>query len=168
MKTLGILPTRWRDGWIVLITALPRLTYLLVTTPSFSGHYWALSDGLLRDGSLAIDGQKTTEFEPTGPTGRITVEHTQARPFLEVISYAVSSSVVLVCALAGVFLRRRHLRGDAILGSIVLTFVAGNAMYVPATRYRAPTEFVLLFYAATALAREAASSTPRPEEWKSG
>jgi hypothetical protein len=429
MKIREILSSRWRDGWIVLFTSLPRLIYLLVSTPPFSGTYWALSDGLLRDGSLAVDGQKTTEFEPlypiflavsrvlvahhvflvqllqigvaaigavclyrltnaltgrsrvaaiatvlyaltpllireavvhsesalfttlliafagafvaatttpraalaglwlglavltrttalpllalgpavlvaggryraalamplvallvvlplpirnhmvngslwptrsglnlfignsiytsallpdqdldilqeqasslvdarlpdvdalspqsaehaidrfltrealayiaehpfqalwqkalnvsyffsprltpycvataetrivTGPTGRIMVEHTQARPIFEVIAYAVSSSVVLVCALAGIYLRRRRLGDDAILGCVVLTFVTVNAVYNPATRYRAPMEFVLLFYAATALAREAASSTPRPEEWKSG
>jgi hypothetical protein len=100
----------------------------------------------------------------TGPTGQITVEHTVARPFFEVIGYAAFSSFVLVCALAGVYLRRRRLRADAILGCIALTFVAVNAMYVPATRYRAPMEFVLLFYAAAALAPAAASSRPRSEE----
>jgi hypothetical protein len=425
MKTREIPSTRWRDGWIVLFAALPRLIYLLVGTPSWSGLYWALSDGLLRDGSLAIDGQKTTEFEPlyptflavsrvfvahhaflvqllqvgvaaigavclyrltnaltgnprvaaissvlyaldpllireatvqsesalfttlliafagafvaaatapgaalagmwlglavltrtialpllvlgpavlvaggrhraalamplvallvilplpirnygvngslwptrsglnlflgnsiytsallpdqdldilqeqasslvdarlpgvdalspqsaehainrfltrealayiaehplqtlwqkalnvlyffsprlvpyriaipetrivTEPTGRIAVEHTQARPLFEVMAYGVSSSLVLVCALAGVFFRRHRLRGDAILGCIVLTFVAVNAVYNPATRYRAPMEFVLLFYAAAALAPKAGSSTPTPEK----
>jgi hypothetical protein len=427
MKTPETLSTRWRDGGIVLFTALPRLTYLLVVMPSSSGHYWALSDGLLRDGSLAFDGQKTTEFEPlypiflavsrvlvahhvffvqclqigvaaigavclyrltnaltgrprvaaistvlyaldpllireaavqsesalvttlliafacafvaisttidaglagmwlglavltrmialpllalgpavlvagrryraalamllvaflvvlplpirnylvngslwptrsglnlfignssytsellpdqdldilqeqasslvdagvpgvgalspqaaeytidrfltrqalayiaehplqtlrqkalnvlyffsprlvpyriatsetrivTGPAGRATVEHTQARPLVEVVAYAVSDSFVLVCAFAGVFLRRHRLRGDAILGCIVLTFAAVNAVYNPATRYRAPTEFALLFYAAVALVPDAASSTARPKQRK--
>src|SRR4051812_4451936 len=46
---------------------LSRLTYLLVARPSFDGVYWALAGGLLRDGSLAIDGARRTDFEPLYP-----------------------------------------------------------------------------------------------------
>jgi len=86
-----------------------------------------------------------------GVDGKISVEHTEPRPLVEVIVYAASSSVVLVCAMAGIYFRRRCLSRDAVLWCIALTFVAVNVIYVPATRYRAPMEFVLLFYAAVGL-----------------
>jgi hypothetical protein len=35
-----------------------------------------------------------------------------------------------------------------ILGCVLATFVVAHAVYFPATRYRVPIEFVLLFYAA--------------------
>jgi hypothetical protein len=46
----------------------------------------------------------------------------------------------------------RRLHRDAVLWSIVVTFVV-NAIYVPATRYTAPMQFVFIFYSAVALAR---------------
>jgi uncharacterized membrane protein len=38
--------------------------YLVVARPPFAPEYWLLADGLLHDGSLAIEGVKTTEYEP--------------------------------------------------------------------------------------------------------
>ena len=84
------------------------------------------------------------------PDGRISVEGSRARPRAEVLLYVVSSSIVLVAAVAGVWLRRHRLREDAILWCIVATFVSVYAVFVPATRYRGPMSFVLLFYAAVA------------------
>ena len=55
---------------------------------------------------------------------------------------------MLALAIAGVWLRRRDIRRDAILWCVVVTFVAAHAVYFPTTRYRVPIEFVLLFYAA--------------------
>jgi hypothetical protein len=88
-----------------------------------------------------------------GPAGEVAVENSVSRPRVEVIAHAVASSLVLPAAVVGVYIRRRNLRQDAILLAIVTTFIVVNAVYVPATRYAAPMTFVLLFYAAVALAR---------------
>ena len=86
-----------------------------------------------------------------GPAGEIGVENSEPRPLAEVIAYAASYSFVLVCAVAGVYLRRRDLRRDFMLWCIVVTVVAVHAVYFPASRYMAPIVFVLLFYAGVAL-----------------
>lgn len=76
--------------------------------------------------------------------------------------------VPLVGCAAGVYLRRRELGRDAILWAIFVTFAIVNAFYVPATRYTAPMQFVLIFYTAVALARargghrSAVRAWPRP------
>jgi 4-amino-4-deoxy-L-arabinose transferase-like glycosyltransferase len=88
-----------------------------------------------------------------GAAGEVVVENSVSRPRVEVIAHAVAASFVLPAAVVGVYIRRRHLRQDAILWAVVATFIVVNAVYVPATRYAAPMTFVLLFYAAVALAR---------------
>jgi hypothetical protein len=98
------------------------------------------------------------------PGGAISVANSEPRPVSEVIAYAVSYSFVLVCALAGIYLRRRDLRRDAILWCIVATVVAVHAVYFPASRYTAPMVFVLLFYAAVALERWAGSGGARRDD----
>ena len=85
--------------------------------------------------------------------GRVTVKDSEARPRAEVILYTTFYSVLLAAAAAGAYLRRGQLRADAILWCIVATFVAVHSVYFPATRYRGPMTFVLIFYAAAALAR---------------
>jgi hypothetical protein len=85
--------------------------------------------------------------------GLIAVEHSVPRRTSEIVAHAVTALVLLVGCAAGVYLRRRELYRDAILWAIVATFVAVNAIYVPATRYTAPMQFVLIFYSAVALAR---------------
>jgi hypothetical protein len=77
-----------------------------------------------------------------------------SRGVAEIAAHAVTASSLLVAAAAGVYLRRREvLRRDAILWAIFATLVIVNAVYVPATRYTAPVQFVLIFYSAVALAR---------------
>jgi len=61
--------------------------------------------------------------------------------------------VPLVGCAAGVYLRRRELGRDAILWSIFATFATVNAFYVPATRYTAPMQLLLMFCFAVAMAR---------------
>ena len=85
-----------------------------------------------------------------GPGDEVRVENTRRRPVVDEIAYTVSYSLVATAALVGVWIRRRHLSQDAVLWCIVFTFVAIHAIYFPATRYRVPMEFVLLFYAAVA------------------
>lgn len=63
-----LLPSRvGRDAALFLLTALPRLLYLLTSRLPFDGPYWLLSESLLRDGSLTLGGIKTTDFEPVYP-----------------------------------------------------------------------------------------------------
>jgi hypothetical protein len=83
--------------------------------------------------------------------GSVKVIRSVVRPRLQVWSYAVSASVLLAGTIAGVFVRRRQLSGDAMLWGVLATFVVLNALYVPATRYKAPMLFVMMFYTAVAL-----------------
>jgi len=87
------------------------------------------------------------------PSGAITVINPVERPALEVIPYSLWYAGVLAAAAAGVMIRRRELRRDGVLWSVVATFAAAQVVYFPATRYRAPMEFVLLFYAAVTIDR---------------
>jgi hypothetical protein len=86
-----------------------------------------------------------------GPDGQVRVENSRRRPFADDLAYTVSYCLVAAAALAGLWIRRFDLKRDAVLWCIVVTFVATHAIYFPATRYRVPMEFVLLFYAAVAL-----------------
>lgn len=86
------------------------------------------------------------------------VEHAYQRPTIETISYSLFFTPVLVGATWGVWLSRRSLSRAAILWSMVATFVTIHALYFPATRSRAPIEFVLLLYAAVAVDRVAGSA----------
>jgi 4-amino-4-deoxy-L-arabinose transferase-like glycosyltransferase len=94
-----------------------------------------------------------------GPGGEVAVENSASRPRVEVAAHAVVSTFILVTAVAGVYMRRRDLRHDAILWAVVATFVIVNALYVPASRYAAPMQFALLFYSGAALAHLGKVST---------
>jgi hypothetical protein len=104
---------------------------------------------------------RITPYEISGAATRVRidrdgvarVEGALPRARVEVVAYAVMTVVLLVGCLAGVYLRRRELRRDAILWGIFLTFVIVNAIYVPATRYTAPMQLLLMFYTAVAIAR---------------
>ena len=88
-----------------------------------------------------------------GKDGTFTVQNSPTRPAVDQIVYAISYTPVLALAVTGVWLRRRDVSRDAILWCVMATFVVVHAVYFPATRYRAPVEFVLLFYAAVTLDR---------------
>jgi 4-amino-4-deoxy-L-arabinose transferase-like glycosyltransferase len=83
--------------------------------------------------------------------GRVRVEHSPVRATLDELAYSIPYLFVLAAALPGVWSRRRSLHLDACLWCIVASFVITHAVYFPATRYRAPMEFVLLFYAAVGI-----------------
>lgn len=85
--------------------------------------------------------------------GKAIVENARVRPIAEVVIYSASHTLVLAGATIGLYLRRAALRRDVLLWCVVGTFVAVHAIYFPATRYRAPVTFVLLFYAAVAFDR---------------
>lgn len=85
------------------------------------------------------------------PDGRVHVAGAPLRPPIERVVHAVSTVALVAAAAFGVAHRRRSLARDAILWSILLTFVLVHAVYFPATRYTAPVLFVLMFYAAVGL-----------------
>ena len=85
------------------------------------------------------------------PDGGIEVHNSQPRPLIDELAYALSYVPVLAAALAGIWIRRAALPQDAVLWCLLVTFVAVHAVYFPATVYRTPIEFVLLFYAAVAV-----------------
>jgi hypothetical protein len=49
------------------LTAVIRLAYLFAFHPPFETVYWTLSTSLLHEGSLAVDGNFITDFEPFYP-----------------------------------------------------------------------------------------------------
>jgi len=82
------------------------------------------------------------------PGGRARVDGSRPRPFGDVAVSAASQALLLLFGIAGAYRRRHALRGDLILWTVVATVVGVNVIYVPATRYRAPMEFVSIVYAA--------------------
>jgi 4-amino-4-deoxy-L-arabinose transferase-like glycosyltransferase len=97
-----------------------------------------------------LDPTAPLEFEPRAGGG-FTIANSRPRPLVDRAIYTASYTPVCVAALAGIWLRRRRLRHDAILWAAVITFAVVHAIYFPTTRYRVPVEFVLLFYAAVAI-----------------
>jgi hypothetical protein len=87
-----------------------------------------------------------------GENGESVVENSTARPLHEHLIYSLSYSIVLALAGLGVYRRRRELAKDTILWCVLLTFAAVHALFFPSTRYRAPVDFVFLFYAGIGLA----------------
>jgi dolichyl-phosphate-mannose-protein mannosyltransferase len=98
-----------------------RLVCLFVTRPAFDSVYWSLSDSLVRDGSLALDGIRTTAFEPLYPMflafTRIVVADSQP---------VVQAAQCIVASVGGVFLFRMaaSLRGRAQVGLLAGTLYA--------------------------------------------
>ena len=80
--------------------------------------------------------------------GRAHVERARKRPLRDEIAYSTSYIAILVAACAGIWIRRGQWRADAPLWCVAVTLVATHAIFFPATRYRVPMEFVLLFYGA--------------------
>ena len=125
-----------------------------------SRHPWRTAGLKMRNVLYFFSPRLVPYHEPTaattiqlGENGTFRIEGSPPRRAFDQIIYAVSYTPVLLLALAGVWLRRHDLPRDAILWCIVATFVAAHAVYFPTTRYRAPIEFVLLFYAAVTLDR---------------
>jgi hypothetical protein len=86
-----------------------------------------------------------------GPGAEARVENSRPRHWAEHAAYTTSWVVVMATAGLGAWVRRGMLRQDVILLSMLGVFLAAGIVYFPATRYRSPVEFVLLFYAAVGL-----------------
>lgn len=93
----GLAPTALVFGLALVV----RLVSLFVMRPAFDSVYWSLSNGLVRDGSLASDGIRTTAIEPLYPLflalTRIVVGDSQP---------IVQAAQCIVASLGGVFLFR--------------------------------------------------------------
>jgi hypothetical protein len=83
--------------------------------------------------------------------GGVRVSDSPPRPSHDQAVYTASYVAVAAAALAGVWMRRWILSRDLVLWCIVCSFVIIAMVFFPATRLRAPMEFVLLFYAAVAV-----------------
>jgi hypothetical protein len=86
-----------------------------------------------------------------GPGAEARVENSRSRHWMEHAAYTTSWVVVMTTAALGAWRRRGMLRRDVIPLSMLGVFLAAAIAYFPATRYRSPVEFVLLFYAAVGL-----------------
>jgi hypothetical protein len=80
--------------------------------------------------------------------GAVRVSDSPPRPIHEEAAYTASYLTIVAAALVGIWMRRSILRRDLVLWCIVCSFVIMAMVFFPATRLRAPMEFVLLFYAA--------------------
>jgi hypothetical protein len=85
--------------------------------------------------------------------GQLVVVDAVARSDRAVRAYSVYYAAILLAAALGIFTRRACLRRDAILWCMLGLFVVVHAIYFPATRYRGPVTFVLLFFSAVAIHR---------------
>lgn len=79
------------------------------------------------------------------------VENLPSRPRAAEWIHTFYSSGVLFTAVIGIFLRRKEISKDWVLYSVMLSFVVVYSLYWPATRLRAPMDFILLFYSSVAL-----------------
>jgi glycerol uptake facilitator-like aquaporin len=123
-------------------------------------HPWRTAGLKMRNVLYFFSPRLVPYHEPTAETaiqlavtGAFAVENSPPRRAIDQIVYAISYTPVLALAVTGAWLRRRDVSRDAILWCVMATFVVVHAVYFPATRYRAPVEFVLLFYAAVTLDR---------------
>ena len=98
------------------------------------------------------------------PDGRFRIENSPRRPRIEEALHVSSYGFLLAAALVGVHRRGRAVRRDLVMWCVMLTFLAASVIYFPATRYRVPTEFVILFYAAVALDSLITRRPPKADE----
>lgn len=85
--------------------------------------------------------------------GKIRVANFPSRsPLVEWI-YTTYFSALLLAAPLGVYLRRKELHRDFIFFCIAFSFIVVYSLYWPATKYRAPMDFILMFYSAVALSQ---------------
>lgn len=112
---------------IFVLAALPRLVYLLVAKPPFDSHYWALSESVLRDGSLSFEGIRTTAFEPAYPLflamARVLVGH-------NVLLVQAIQSIVAACGAVFLYRLATSLTGTRRVGMIAAGLYAGYPLLV--------------------------------------
>ncbi len=88
----------------------------------------------------------------TGSDGSPMISGASSRSLLVEAAYSVTHLFIFITAIAGIYLRRRSIfREDIFLWVIVVSLTLIYAFYWPATRLRAPMDFVFIFYSAVAL-----------------
>lgn len=114
----------------------------------------------LRNYWYFVSPELMPRFDDTGDAtvrlstdGRVDVLGSRPRPRALRLVYTVTYVPVVLLAVWGVVIRRAAWRDDALLLKIFALFALVHAVYFPTTRYRAPVEFVLLFFAAIAIDR---------------
>ncbi len=82
-----------------------------------------------------------------GPDGTVSVEDAPVRsPWVRAI-YTLSFTPVMAFAIVGAWTRRHAIARDAVLWCVIGTFAAMHSIFFPATRYRTPVSFILIFFA---------------------
>ena len=84
--------------------------------------------------------------------GRVRVRGLIPRPRAFTAVHIASQTLLLVCAFAGLALRRVATPGDGFLLCVAGAIIGVNTIFFPTTRLLAPMWFVLMFYAACAVA----------------
>jgi 4-amino-4-deoxy-L-arabinose transferase-like glycosyltransferase len=84
--------------------------------------------------------------------GRVHVRGLTPRPRATTAVHVAAQGLLLVCAFAGLALRRVATPGDGFLLCVAGAVIGVNTIFFPTTRLLAPMWFVLMFYAACALA----------------
>lgn len=97
------------------------------------------------------------EHKPDGAmaffeAGQLRVRGLVPRPRATTAVHIVVQALLLVCACAGLAVRRVATPGDSFLLCVAGAIIAVNTIFFPTTRLLAPMWFVLMFYAACALA----------------
>jgi 4-amino-4-deoxy-L-arabinose transferase-like glycosyltransferase len=133
--------------------AFRALTRIEVAT-----HPWTILWLKIRNAGYFFAPWLVPYYEPTpeasltiAPDGTLRVGGMVRRSAFNQTVYVLSYGSVLAFALLGLYQRRRQLRADAILWCVVAAFTGAHVVFFPTTRYRAPVDFVLMIYAATAL-----------------
>ena len=84
--------------------------------------------------------------------GQVRVRGLVPRPRGSTAVHIAAQALLLVCAFAGLALRRVETPGDSFLLCVAGAIIGVNTIFFPTTRLLAPMWFVLMFYAACALA----------------
>lgn len=85
--------------------------------------------------------------------GGFQIHHLPRREIWTELAYTIPYGFLFLTGLAGLILRRKEIGGDLILLLTGISFCIVYSVYFPTTRYRAPMDFVLMFYSACFMAR---------------
>jgi len=112
---------------VFLMALAPRLAYLAWSPPVFAGEYWEISSSLLDHGTFALDGIRTTRFEPLYP-----LFIAGARAITGSSPAAVQVLQIAMASLGGVllFLLARDLTGHTRIAWIAAILYAAHPLLV--------------------------------------
>ena len=85
--------------------------------------------------------------------GHVVVQNMARRPWSWEALHAIAATVLRVAALAGIVLRWRRRRSEALLLAVPASVILVHTIFFPTTRLLAPMLFALMFYAGCAIDR---------------